>query len=88
MLTFHQPVASAQQPKFKKASAEDFVQLGMPLEEALTQTTFVVEWLSGDGRTEVIFQGENVNRTPDYIKLPSDNNKDGRTDSYCDRPRP
>ena len=82
MLTFHQHVASAQQPKFKKESAEDFVKLGMPLEEALTQTTFVVEWLSGDGSTEVIFQGENVIRTPDYIELPSDNNKDGRTDSY------
>ena len=82
MLTFHQHVASAQQPKFKKESAEDFVKLGIPLEEALTKTTFVVEWLSGDGSTEVIFQGENVIRTPDYIKLPSDNNKDGRTDSY------
>ena len=82
MLTFHQHVASAQQPQFKKESAEDFVKLGMPLEEALTKTTFVVEWLSGDGSTEVIFQGENVIRTPDYIKLPSDNNKDGRTDSY------
>ena len=82
MLTFHQHVASAQQPEFKKESAEDFVKLGMPLEEALTKTTFVVEWLSGDGSTEVIFQGENVIRTPDYIKLPSDNNKDGRTDSY------
>ena len=82
MFTFHQHVASAQQPKFKQESAEDFVQLGMPLEEALTQTTFVVEWLSGDGSTEVNFHGENVIRTPDYIELPSDNNKDGRTDSY------
>ena len=24
---------------------EDFIKLGMPLEEALTETTFVVEWL-------------------------------------------
>lgn len=63
-------------------SAEGFIKLEMPLEEALTKTTFVVEWLSGDGSTEVIFQGENVIRTPDYIELPSDNNKDGRTDSY------
>ena len=39
-------------------------------------------WLSGDGSTEVNFQGENVIRTLDYIELPSDNNKDGRTDSY------
>ncbi len=69
MLTFHQHVASAQQPKFKKESAEDFVKLGMPLEEALTKTAFVVEWLSGDGSTEVIFQGENVIRTPDDIEL-------------------
>ena len=82
MLTFHQHVASAQQPKLKKESAEDFVKLGMPLEEALTKITFIVTWLSGDGSTEVNFQGENVIRTPDYIKLPSDNNKDGRTDSY------
>ena len=82
MFTFHQHVASAQQPKFKKESAEDFVKLGIPLEEALTKTTFVVEWLSGDGSTEVNFQGENVIRTPDYIELPSDNNKDGKTDSY------
>ena len=66
----------------QQVPTEDFVKLEMPLEEALTKTTFVVEWLSGDGSTEVIFQGENVIRTPDYIKLPSDNNKDGRTDSY------
>ena len=48
MLTFHQHLASAQQPKLKKESAEDFVKLGMPLEEALTKITFIVTWLSGD----------------------------------------
>ena len=84
MLTFYQHVASAQQPETKEESAaettsrrgevpspaaERFIKLGMPLEEALTKTTFVVEWLSGDGSTEVIFQGENVIRTPDYIEL-------------------
>lgn len=42
----------------------------------------LIMWLSGDGSTEVNFQGENVIRTPDYIELPSDKNKDGRTDSY------
>ncbi len=82
ILTLSQQIVSAQQPQVKEELAEDFVKLEMPLEEALTKTTFVVEWLSGDGSTEVNFQGENVIRTPDYIELPTDNNKDGRTDSY------
>ncbi len=84
MLTFYQQLASAQQPKFNKAPTEDFVKLGMPIEEALTQTTFVVEWLSGDGRTEVIFQGANVIRTPDYIKLriPYKNDSSRYSSSY------
>ena len=69
MLVLSQQVVYAQQLQVKEESAEDFVKLGMPLEEALTKTTFVVEWLSGDGSTEVIFQGENVIRTPDYIEL-------------------
>ena len=82
MVALSQQVVYAQQLEIKEESAEDFVKLGIPLEEALTKITFVVEWLSGDGSTEVNFQGENVIRTPDYIELPSDNNKDGRTDSY------
>ena len=69
MLVLSQQVVYAQQLQVKEESAEDFVKLEMPLEEALTKTTFVVEWLSGDGSTEVIFQGENVIRTPDYIEL-------------------
>ena len=75
-------VLSLQVVYAQQAPPEDFVKLEMPLEEALTKITFVVTWLSGDGSTEVNFQGENVIRTPDYIELPSDNNKDGRTDSY------
>ena len=69
MLVLSQQVVYAQQLQVKEESAEDFVKLEMPFEEALTKTTFVVEWLSGDGSTEVIFQGENVIRTPDYIEL-------------------
>ena len=50
--------------------AEGFIKLGMPLEEALTKITFMsLTWLSGDGSTEVNFQGEHVIRTPDYIEL-------------------
>ena len=69
ILALSQQVVYAQQPQVKEESAEDFVKLEMPLEEALTKITFVVEWLSGDGSTEVIFQGENVIRTPDYIEF-------------------
>ncbi|MCG9130471.1 hypothetical protein J5I95_02215, partial [Candidatus Poribacteria bacterium] len=86
MLFFSHQVVYAQQPQVKSTpkeeSAEDFVKLEMPLEEALTKITFVVTWLSGEGSDEVIFEGESVIHTPDYIKLPSDNNNDGRTDSY------
>ncbi len=69
ILALSQQVLYAQQPQIKEESAEDFVKLEMPLEEAFTKITFVVEWLSGDGSTEVIFQGENVIRTPDYIEF-------------------
>ncbi|MYB00609.1 hypothetical protein F4X90_13165, partial [Candidatus Poribacteria bacterium] len=69
ILSLSQQVVYAQQLQVKEESAEDFVKLGMPLEEALTKTTFVVRWLSGEGSTEVIFQGENVIRTADYIEL-------------------
>ena len=82
MLALNPQVVHAQQLQVKEESAEDFVKLGMPLEEALTKITFVVTWLSGEGSDEVIFEGESVIHTPDYIELPSDNNKDGRTDSY------
>ena len=67
-----QQVVYAQQPPATEPteeSAEGFVKLGMPLEEALTKITFVVTWLSGDGNSEVIFEGENVTREKDYIRL-------------------
>ncbi len=67
-----QQVVYAQQPSATEPteeSAEGFVKLGMPLEEALTKITFVVTWLSGDGNSEVIFEGENVTREKDYIRL-------------------
>lgn len=72
ILALSQQVVSAQQPPATEPteeSAESFIKLEMPLEEALTKTTFVVRWLSGEGSTEVIFQGENVIRTADYIEL-------------------
>ena len=53
----------------RKESAEGFVKLGMPLEEALTKITFVVIWLSGDGSDEIVFEGEGVTRQKDYIEL-------------------
>ena len=83
ILSLSQQVVYAQQLQVKEESAEDFVKLEMPLEEALTKITFVVEWLSGDGSTEVIFQGENVIRTPDKIELRIPYEDDsGRYSSY------
>ncbi len=49
ILALSQQVVDAQQLQVKEESAEDFVKLGMPLEEALTKITFVVTWLSGEG---------------------------------------
>ena len=72
MFFLNYKVVSAQQPLVTEPmeeSAEGFIRLGMPLEEALTKITFVVTWLSGDGSDEVIFEGEGVIRTPDYIEL-------------------
>ena len=69
ILSLSQQVVYAQQLQLKEESAEDFVKLEMPLGEALTKITFVVTWLSGEGSTEVIFQGENVIRTSDKIEL-------------------
>ena len=83
ILSLSQHVAYTQQLQVKEESAEDFVKLEMPLEEALTKTTFVVEWLSGDGSDEVIFQGEGVIRTPDKIELRIPYEDDsGRYSSY------
>ena len=83
ILTLNQQVVYAQQLPAQEESAEDFVKLEMPLEEALTKITFVVTWLSGDGSDEVIFEGENVIRTPDYIELRIPYEDDsGRYSSY------
>ncbi len=83
LLALSQQVVHAQQLQVKEKSAEDFVKLGMPLEEALTQITFVVTWLSGEGSDEVIFEGENLIRTPDYIELRIPYEDDsGRYSSY------
>ena len=83
MLVLSQQVVFSQQLQVKEESAEGFIKLEMPLEEALTKITFVVTWLSGDGSTEVNFQGENVIRTPDYIELRIPYEDDsGRYSSY------
>ena len=63
----------------KKESAEDFVKLEMPLEEAFTKITFVVTWLSGEGNSEVIFEGEGVTHYPDRIVLTEKHEIYGRT---------
>ena len=49
ILALSQQVVYAQQLQVKEESAEDFVKLEMPLEEALTQITFIITWLSGEG---------------------------------------
>ena len=86
MLVLSLQVVYAQQPPATEPteeSAEDFVKLEMPLEEALTKITFVVEWLSGEGSDEVIFEGEGIIRTPDYIELRIPYEDDsGRYSSY------
>ena len=62
ILTLSQQIVHAQQPclwlNSKTEPVEGFVELGMPLEEALTKITFIVyKWLkSGDGnRMQVDF---------------------------------
>ena len=83
MLVLSQHVAYTQQLQVEEESAEDFVKLEMPLEEALTKITFIVRWLSGEGSDEVIFEGEKVIRTPDYMELRIPYEDDsGRYSSY------
>ena len=86
MFFLNYKVVSAQQPlatEPTEESAEGFIKLEMPLEEALTKTTFVVEWLSGEGSNEVVFEGEGVIRTSDYIELRIPYEDDsGRYSSY------
>ncbi len=72
LFTLSQQIGQAQQPTATEPteeSAEGFIELGMPLEEALTKITFSVEWLSSDGSDEVVFEGEGVTREEDYIEL-------------------
>ena len=70
------------------SESEGFVKPEMLLEEALTQITFIVTWLSGDGSDEVIFQGEGVIRTSDYIELRIPYEDDsGRYSSYTILPK-
>ena len=49
-------LSPAQTIKVPEKKSEGFVKLEMPLEEALTQITFIVTWLSGDGSDEVYFK--------------------------------
>ena len=82
LFVLSQQIVYAQQPSVtepKKESAEGFVKLEMPLEEALTKITFIVTWLSGDGNDEVIFEGEGVTHYPDRIVLTEKHEIYGRT---------
>ena len=73
MLALSQQTMYAQQPSVTEPteeSAEGFVKLGMPLEEALTKITFMYPSLkSGDLIGAIIFEGEGVTREKDYIQL-------------------
>ena len=63
-------IGYAQQPLVQQRSTEDFVELGMPLEEALTKITFMFPSLeSGDLGGEIVFEGEGVTRKKGYIEL-------------------
>lgn len=65
MFFFIYQIAYAQQ-----APTEDFIELGMPLEEALTKIIFSVPNMeSGDLEGEIIFKGKDVTREKDYIEL-------------------
>ena len=68
-----QQVVHAQQPTTTEPteeSAEGFIELGMPLQEALTKITFMYPSLkSGDLIGAIVFEGEGVTREKDYIQL-------------------
>ena len=72
-LALNQQTGQAQQPTVTeptKESAEGFIELGMPLEEALTKITFMYPSLkSGDLIGAIVFEGEGVTREKDYIQL-------------------
>ncbi|MDE0684928.1 MAG: SUMF1/EgtB/PvdO family nonheme iron enzyme, partial [Candidatus Poribacteria bacterium] len=90
-MTLDQQVSvSSPQPatRQERGSTEGFVNLEMPLEEALTKITFIVTWLSGEGSDEVIFEGEGVIRTSDKIELRIPYEDDsGRYSSYTILPK-
>ena len=50
-------------------SAEGFVKLGIPLEEALTKITFVSKFSKERTCRMIVFKGEGVTREKDYIQL-------------------
>ena len=51
----------------KGKSTEGFIQLDMPLNEALTKISFIVTHLSGDSNEEVVFEGEGITQDADRI---------------------
>ncbi|MCY3723629.1 MAG: hypothetical protein OXG97_15510 [Candidatus Poribacteria bacterium] len=66
--TIHAQQSPVTEPR--KESAEGFVKLGMPLEEALTKITFMYPSLkSGALIGAIVFEGEGVTREKDYIQL-------------------
>lgn len=92
IFAWSQQVVHAQQPPAPEPteeSAEGFIELGMPLEEALTKITFIVTWSSGEGNDEVIFEGEGVTHYPDRIVLKEKREIYGSTSysSYTIRPQ-
>lgn len=91
LFALSQQIGQAQQPTVTEPteeSAEGFIELGMSLEEALTKITFVITWSSGEGNDEVIFEGEGVIRTSDYIELRIPYEDDsGRYSSYTILPQ-
>ena len=73
LFALSQQTVQAQQPTATEPteeSAEGFIDLGMPLEEALTKITFMYPSLkSGDLIGAIVFEGESVTREKDYIQL-------------------
>ncbi len=73
LFTLSQQIGQAQQMTVTEPteeSAEGFIELGMPLEEALTKITFMYPSLkSGNLIGAIIFEGEGVTRKNDYIQL-------------------
>ena len=72
LFTLSQQIGQAQQPTVTEStekSAEGFIELGMPLEEALTKITFMYPSIkSGDLIGAIVFEGVGVTREKDYIR--------------------